>query len=646
MDRMRDVSSIGIFLYLRNCEAYLNNYLWNKLNCIEKRYEGVTDFSYYILENDSKDATKQLIQAFMVGRKGHVLSKDMNLHRVCAGTGFPRIQRMAFIRNLLLDEVRERIQQHPWCLFIDADIYFDDDALEKMFQEAAVHDPAMMTCLTLDVLENNQQDADVPEGIPFITQQHYYDTYPYVTLNDVSPYPACAFVGCTMTQCKHWQQALLRDGNGADLIYEDKVTKVRAAWAGFVLVQSSVLSNPGVRWKALSIMNQNSLCEHVHFCDSVRVISGKDIVVLGNVTCCRMHAEDPTTFCVSISTIPSRMEYLASKLSVLLHPKNKASRKIACIYVSIPVTYRRFPEWDGVIPSSLLDLEREDGRVKIIRCKEDFGPATKYLGALNHIPDDSWVFVCDDDQDYQWENITHVFNYTILEGHDTKDIWQNGATEEMDHGICGPIAGFKGLFVHSDVLKPLAGFHKHEAMYSVDDQWFLMYATLHGYRIKDTKLIREQTFGKTEENVVVDRGSYDALYIEKPRGHVLRGYVAEHLDQLQSLEDKSWLKWNVVQKGKKHVCGTRNIMVPLYKLGDNYEEMVRVVVHQLVPWCADEEVYTEADYCYHFLLGGLLEGLPSVVQSVLSKFAKHRNCIFRSDADSSGIENGEEYEIA
>ncbi|WP_133169906.1 hypothetical protein [Shimia abyssi] len=64
------------------------------------------------------------------------------------------------------------------------------------------------------------------------------------------------------------------------------------------------------------------------------------------------------------------------------------------ISVYIPKSYKRFPDWDGTLPSVR-------GGVDIVRCDEDFGPATKLLPALiDHSGQDIDILFCDDDMDY------------------------------------------------------------------------------------------------------------------------------------------------------------------------------------------------------------------------------------------------------
>lgn len=96
-------------------------------------------------------------------------------------------------------------------------------------------------------------------------------------------------------------------------------------------------------------------------------------------------------YIISLSTIPPRFPYLLPTLKRLLNQSVKAEH----IIVFIPHSYRRFPDWDGVLP------EVPDG-VEIRRCEKDYGPATKILPALKQFAgQDIDILFCDDDMKYR-----------------------------------------------------------------------------------------------------------------------------------------------------------------------------------------------------------------------------------------------------
>lgn len=93
---------------------------------------------------------------------------------------------------------------------------------------------------------------------------------------------------------------------------------------------------------------------------------------------------------ITLSSIPPRFAQLQPTLKSLLNQRIPAKE----IRVHIPYQYRRFPQWDGNLPTV------PEG-VSIVRSKEDYGPATKILPAINHFRgQDVELLFCDDDRIY------------------------------------------------------------------------------------------------------------------------------------------------------------------------------------------------------------------------------------------------------
>lgn len=93
---------------------------------------------------------------------------------------------------------------------------------------------------------------------------------------------------------------------------------------------------------------------------------------------------------VSLSTIPPRFGGLSPTLTSLLG-QNPPVREIR---LNIPMTYRRFPDWDGRLP------EVPEG-VTIHRCAEDLGPAAKILPTAKALRGEEVdLLFCDDDKIY------------------------------------------------------------------------------------------------------------------------------------------------------------------------------------------------------------------------------------------------------
>jgi hypothetical protein len=88
---------------------------------------------------------------------------------------------------------------------------------------------------------------------------------------------------------------------------------------------------------------------------------------------------------ISLTSIPPRFPYLRATLDSLLRQGADEVR------LYIPLAYRRFPQWDGVLPPV------PEG-VRICRCEVDHGPATKVLPACRDLAGrDVQILFCDDD---------------------------------------------------------------------------------------------------------------------------------------------------------------------------------------------------------------------------------------------------------
>lgn len=93
---------------------------------------------------------------------------------------------------------------------------------------------------------------------------------------------------------------------------------------------------------------------------------------------------------ISLSTIPSRFQFLEKTLTSLLAQDLKAQE----VRLYIPKTYRRFPDWDGTLP-------KVPAGVTICRCEQDYGPATKVLPAAHDLKGQNVdILFCDDDKIY------------------------------------------------------------------------------------------------------------------------------------------------------------------------------------------------------------------------------------------------------
>lgn len=162
----------------------------------------------------------------------------------------------------------------------------------------------------------------------------------------------------------------------------------------------------------------------------------------------------------SLTTIPARFELCRKTLDSLIP-------QVSRIYLSIPETYTRFP--GPVELPGFLGEEPYASRVEVVR-GPDFGPATKYLGALGQIPEDSWIFFCDDDQEYFPDLVGRMVGAAKAPG-----AYQNHYGHILQKTSGGIIHGYVGVLIHSSCLKALPDFPLPPAARFVDDQWMSAY---------------------------------------------------------------------------------------------------------------------------------------------------------------------------
>jgi hypothetical protein len=174
---------------------------------------------------------------------------------------------------------------------------------------------------------------------------------------------------------------------------------------------------------------------------------------------------------VCLTAIPPRFERCKKTIYSLL---NQADH----IYLSTSKYYVRFGY------SKLPDFSSEkefEGRVSVIE-STDFGPATKYLGALTKIPDNYWVIFCDDDQIYRSDMIKRMKDSICEIGS-----YQN-CYNSVRSGSGGIIHGYVGNMFYRGLLNRLSFFDLPFCARFVDDQWMSLYCFYNKIQIFPTSI--------------------------------------------------------------------------------------------------------------------------------------------------------------
>jgi hypothetical protein len=248
---------------------------------------------YHFLENDSTDATATLLAGFLQGRTGWLESRSLAVpyHGRPGGQNYDRVMPLARMRNFIVDAAMAHSPAGTceWTLLLDSDIFFPDDLLDRMFA-ARLRDPqpetiGMLTCYTQQLFAAEQVpgiSTVCPEMPEWAVADHYFDTFAFQDAHHRHHHPFCAFARCR--RCR----AGGRPDDPRFLIPADRpIVDAAAAFGGIALVPSVILRDPRIRWTTYgSGFDQDRvLAEHVVFCDRLRTITGRRVVVLQDVDC-------------------------------------------------------------------------------------------------------------------------------------------------------------------------------------------------------------------------------------------------------------------------------------------------------------------------------------------------------------------------
>ena len=179
----------------------------------------------------------------------------------------------------------------------------------------------------------------------------------------------------------------------------------------------------------------------------------------------------------SLTTIPSRIANECIKAIDSLLPQ------VERVYLSVSKSYSRFS--DPILIPEVFSQEPYASKLTVVFC-DDYGPASKYLGALHCIEQNQWIFVCDDDQEYKSDLIKCMLNSVS-----SCCVYQN----RYDH-ICkgtlgtsgGIIHGYVGNLTHRSFLNNLSKFPIMPCARYIDDQWMSAYYYFNNITIRPTNI--------------------------------------------------------------------------------------------------------------------------------------------------------------
>lgn len=275
-------TKLAVVIYLRNNEDYLD-FINTFFPQFEKSHPNI-QISYYAYENNSKDNTRTKMSEFMSNRPGIFMYDDDEpaAKQYMSGVSPQRIQRMVRIRNKFLDHIRDQLTSSDYVLFVDTDVMFSEEDIEALLQTARANpDIAMLTCNTkalYHVTPQMRQQQNIPENMPLCNLLHYYDTYAFIDSTDVSHYPACCFPECRNLKCADAEKMHTQTNSAVP-----EILNVRSAWGGCVLIDATIFKDPHIRWGTIAFKDI-AVCEHVYFCDAIRLRTNRRIVILTKVS--------------------------------------------------------------------------------------------------------------------------------------------------------------------------------------------------------------------------------------------------------------------------------------------------------------------------------------------------------------------------
>ena len=225
-----------------------------------------------------------------------------------------------------------------------------------------------------------------------------------------------------------------------------------------------------------------------------------------------------TNFCITLTTIPSRFSSIYKTINSI----EKQSFKPQKIFLNIPHKYYRFPN----IKIQEREIEKlKSELVQINRCN-DYGPATKIMGALNEVKNFDCAIIIDDDHIYD-ERMCEIF---IKEFEREKNNYSFYIQKIFSINMAQCADGF---LINSEYLDQIENFYekyvrKNKNMFLDDDLWISIYLQ----KIKKTNIknLIELFKRETGKNLIYQvHSSVDALSenIHSPKKFLNRRKIAK-----------------------------------------------------------------------------------------------------------------------
>ena len=152
---------ISIFSLFRDSEDYLDRCL-SSLDSMESETDA--SFEYFFLENDSIDNTSKILNKWMKGKRGNLLSKNFNSKKFGSTLHSERMLLMSKLRNIMssLDEKKDS----NYSVIFDSDVIFQPNIVNEFLSYLNLE----FSLLTANIRQN------VPCKMGSGSEDSYYDS--------------------------------------------------------------------------------------------------------------------------------------------------------------------------------------------------------------------------------------------------------------------------------------------------------------------------------------------------------------------------------------------------------------------------------------------------------------------------------------
>lgn len=184
---------------------------------------------------------------------------------------------------------------------------------------------------------------------------------------------------------------------------------------------------------------------------------------------------------ISLTTVPDRLN---TTLPITINTLLAQTHPIKQIIINVPLKTKKGKKYPT---NEWIHQPKYQDKVFINNIPEDYGPASKWLGAIDIIPSDAYIFICDDDIQYR-KNVIKVMIKSVIK-HPTKQVFTN--RNPFTNNL---LWGFAGVIVQAKYMKKMVDYPLPSECFYTDDQWALAYFLFHKHKIQRTNLTLLMSF--------------------------------------------------------------------------------------------------------------------------------------------------------